>query len=214
MPTLPAGRGIISTLDPVRPFWLCMVRGCYAPAIFVSPPSCPRRKGHKMKISGKNKAKVNAMVKATYLDTTFNKAVSDIPAHTPEFKTYVEQTAAIMDELPGKFGATLAYHMDKLHLTNEALAGLCLINEDTIRKYRNGSNKSKPNIQTVVALCVGLQLPLPFSLDLVHKAGHTFAGEPNDIAYLMILSTMTGCSIYDCNALLRNAGVPPIAKEK
>lgn len=167
-----------------------------------------------MKKSGKTTAKANPAVKATYQDTAFNKAVSDIPTHTPEFKTYVEQTAAVMDDLPGKFGATLAYHMDKLHLTNEALAGLCLINEDTIRKYRNGSNKSKPNIQTVVALCVGLQLPLPFSLDLVHKAGHTFAGEPNDIAYLTILSTMTGCSIYDCNALLRNAGVPPIAKEK
>lgn len=26
-PTLPVGRGIISTLDPVRPFWLCLVRG-------------------------------------------------------------------------------------------------------------------------------------------------------------------------------------------
>ena len=167
-----------------------------------------------MKKLGKNTAKVTAIVKTTYLDTTFNKAVSDIPAHTPEFKTYVEQTSDIMDELPGKFGATLAYHMDKLHLTNEALAGLCLINEDTIRKYRNGSNKSKPNIQTVVALCVGLRLPLPFSLDLVHKAGHTFAGEPSDIAYLTILSTMTGSSIYDCNALLRNTGVPLLAKEK
>ena len=162
----------------------------------------------------KTSIKPQAVIKATYLDTTFNKVVSDIPTHTSEFKTYVEQTSAIMDELPGKFGATLAYHMDKLHLTNEALAGLCLINEDTIRKYRNGSNKSKPNIQTVVALCVGLQLPLPFSLDLVHKAGHTFTGELNNIAYLTILATMTGCSIYNCNKLLRNAGVPPLAKEK
>ena len=152
--------------------------------------------------------------KAIYQDTVFNKGVSDIPAHTPQFKTYVDQTSAIMDELPGKFGATLAYHMNKLHLTNEALAGQCLINEDTIRKYRNGSNKSKPTIQTVVALCVGLRLPLPFSLELVHKAGHNFTGEPSDIAYLTILSTMTGCRIYDCNALLRSTGVPPLAKEK
>ena len=34
------------------------------------------------------------MVKATYQDTAFNKAVSDVPAHTPEFKTYVEQASA------------------------------------------------------------------------------------------------------------------------
>lgn len=208
MPTLPAGRGVISTLDLVRPFWLYMVRGCCAPAIFVSSPR-PGGKDTKMKKS----RKITDKVKATYLNATFNKVVSDIPSHTPEFKTYVEQTAAIMDELPGKFGATLAYHMDKLGLTNEALTNRCLINEDTIRKYRNGSNKSKPNLQTVVALCVGLQLPLPFSLDLVHKAGHTFTGEPNDMAYLTVLSTMTGCSIYDCNALLRDAGVPPLAKE-
>ena len=167
-----------------------------------------------MKESGKTTAKVNAMVKITYLGATFHKAANDIPTRTSEFKTYVEQTAAVMDELPGKFGAALAYHMDKFHLTNEALAGRCLISEDTIRKYRNGSTKSKPNIRTVVALCVGLRLPLPFSLDLVHKAGHTFAGKPNDIAYLTILSTMTGCSIYDCNAILRNAGVPPLTKEK
>lgn len=167
-----------------------------------------------MKKLQKTSIKTQAMVKATYQNTAFNKAVSDIPAHTTEFKTYVEQTATIMDELPGKFGATLAYHMDKLWLTNEALANRCLVNEDTIRKYRNGSNKSKPNIQTVVALCVGLQLPLPFSLDLVHKAGYTFAGEPSDIAYLTILATMTGCNIYDCNTLLRNTGVPPLVKEK
>lgn len=167
-----------------------------------------------MKKSGKTIDKAKAMVKAPYLDAAFNQVVRDIPAHTPKFKTYVNQTSAIMDELPGKFGATLAYHMNKLHLTNEALADQCLINEDTIRKYRNGSNKSKPTIQTVVALCVGLRLPLPLSLDLVHKAGHTFTGEPSDIAYLTILSTMTGCRIYDCNALLRSTGVPPLAKEK
>lgn len=63
----------------------------------------------------KTSIKPQAVIKATYLDTTFNKVVSDIPTHTSEFKTYVEQTSAIMDELPGKFGATLAYHMDKLH---------------------------------------------------------------------------------------------------
>ena len=192
----------------------CMGLGrCIAPG-FSASFARPGGKGIAMKNHQKQTAKDIAMVKATYQDTAFNKAVSDVPTHTPEFKTYVEQTSAIMDELPGKFGATLAYHMDKLRLTNEALAGLCLINEDTIRKYRNGSNKSKPNIQTVVALCVGLQLPLPFSLDLVHKAGHTFAGELSDIAYLTILANMTGCCIYDCNALLRDAGVPPLAKEK
>lgn len=150
---------------------------------------------------------------AIYQDTIFNKASEEVAA-PQEFKTYVEQTAAIMDELPGKFGPTLDYHMDKLHLTNEALAGRCLINGDTIRRYRNGSSRSKPTIQTVVALCVGLKLPIPFSFDLIHKAGYIFTGEQSDIAYQTILCTMTRCSIYDCNKMLHSMGVPPLVKEK
>lgn len=151
---------------------------------------------------------------SVYQDTMFNKTVEDATTHILEFKTYVVQTAAIVGELPGTFGSTLAYHMDKLHLTNEALAGRCLINEDTIRRYRNGSSKSKPTLQTVVALCVGLKLPAPLSFDLVHKAGYIFAGEHSDIAYQTILCSMTRCSIYDCNKLLRSAGVPPLVKGK
>lgn len=154
------------------------------------------------------------IISVVYEENTFNGAVNGALSHAQEFKTYVEQTAAIMGELPGTFGSTLAYHMDKLHLTNEALASRCLINEDTIRRYRNGSSRSKPTLQTVVALCVGLKLPAPLSFDLVHKAGYIFAGEHSDIAYQTILCSMTRCSIYDCNKLLRSAGVPPLVKEK
>jgi len=164
-----------------------------------------------MGTSQKSKGNPVSDIKSPYGD---NWMVDDTGLSAQEFKTYVTHTASNMERLPGSFGATLAYHMDKLHLTNEAMSKVCLINEDTIRRYRNGSNKSKPSIQTVVALCVGLKLPLTFCFDLVHKAGFIFTSDPSDIAYQTILCNATRLNIYQCNQLLRDANIPQLVKEK
>ena len=65
-------------------------------------------------------------------DYALNKK-EDAATHIQKFMTYVVQTAAIMDELPSKFGPTLAYHMDKLSVSSSTLADRSLINEDVIR---------------------------------------------------------------------------------
>ena len=148
-----------------------------------------------------------------YQYTTFSKAVDDAGAYTAEFKNYVQQTAAIMDELPSKFGATLAYHMDKLSVSSSTLADRSLINEDVIRRYRNNTTKGNPNIRTVIALCVGLQLPPPLCFDLVRKAKYDFSiGDPEDIAFQTIICSMTKNSIYECNELLISLGLKPLSK--
>ena len=149
---------------------------------------------------------------AVYQDTIFNKKVEEATAHTQEFKTYIEQTAAILGELPSKFGPTLDYHMGKLHLTNEALADCCLINEDMIRRYR--TDKKEPKLPTVVALCVGLRLPAQLGFDLVTKAGFAFKPTKEHTAYWTIVATMTQNSIYECNEMLRSMNIRELAKEQ
>ena len=150
---------------------------------------------------------------SVYQDTMFNKTVEDATTHILEFKTYVVQTAAIMDELPSKFGPTLAYHMDKLKVSSSALADRSLINEDVIRRYRNNTTKGNPSIRTVIALCVGLQLPPPLCFDLTRKAKYDFSnGDPEDIAFQTIICSMTRNSIYECNELLISLGLKPLSK--
>lgn len=152
-------------------------------------------------------------VDAVYEHNAFNRAVDDAASHTQEFKSYVKNTASIMGELPSRFGPTLAYHMDKRDISCSKLAELSLINEDVIRRYYNGTTKSKPGIRTVLALCVGLQLPPPLCYDMARKAQYDFsAGEIDDIAFHTIICSMTQNSIYECNEMLISMGCRPLSK--
>ena len=153
------------------------------------------------------------VVEAVYEHNAFNKAVNDAESHTQEFDNYVKQTAAIMSKLPKTFSLTLAYHMDNLHISSHDLAQKSLINVDVIRRYYKGTAKSIPNIRTVIALCVGLQLPPPFCFDLVRKAKYDFSnGDEEDVAFQTIICTMTKNSINECNEMISVLGFTPLSK--
>ena len=153
------------------------------------------------------------VAEAAYEHNAFNRAVDDAASHTQEFKTYVEQTSSIMGELPSRFSPTLAYHMKKRNLSSSKLAERSLINEDVIRRYKNGTAKNNPDIRTVLAMCVGLQLPPPLCYDMARKAKYDFSsGEIEDIAFQTIICSMTQNSIYECNEMLTSLGFKPLSK--
>lgn len=151
-------------------------------------------------------------VEASYLHNAFNQAVDDVASKSKDFQETVKTVNGILRSLPPTFAGTLDEHMKRLNLTNEALADLSLINEDMIRRYR--SEKREPKLPTVVALCVGLNLPAQLGMDLVAKAGFSFKPTEEHTAYWTILSTMTQNSIYECNEMLRAMNVRELAKEQ
>ena len=102
--------------------------------------------------------------------------------------------------------------MRRLNLTNEGLAKLCLVNEDMIHRYRNDAKN--PKLPTVVALCVGLNLPAQLGLDLVGKAGFSYRPDEEHAAYWTIILTMTQNSIYECNEMLRSMNIRELVKEQ
>ena len=103
--------------------------------------------------------------------------------------------------------------MDRLHIRGHELAQRSLINVDVIRRYHNGTTASNPNIRTVIALCVELQLPPPFCFDLVRKAKYDFSnGDEEDVAFQTIICTMTKNSINECNEMIATLGVKPLSK--
>jgi len=149
---------------------------------------------------------------AGYLHNQFNQAIDVKASTSADFKSSVTAITAVKKALPSEFGDTLSAHMKRLSMTNEAMADRCLINEDNIRKYRNG--QKKPKLQTVIALCVGLQLPPMLGFDLVDKAGFTLKSGLEQAAYNIILCTMTQNSIYECNEMLRAMNVRTLSKEE
>ena len=103
--------------------------------------------------------------------------------------------------------------MKKRNLSSSKLAERSLINEDVIRRYKNGTAKNNPDIRTVLAMCVGLQLPPPLCYDMARKAKYDFSsGEIEDIAFQTIICSMTQNSIYECNEMLTSLGFKPLSK--
>lgn len=81
-----------------------------------------------------------------------------------------EKIAAIMDELPGGFGKTLKYHMERLDINEEELSYRSHISTQTISKYINNGSAEK-KYQNVVAIAKALCMNPVFMEDLIAKAG-------------------------------------------
>ena len=125
-------------------------------------------------------------------------------------KMQIARIASIQRQLPATFDDTLYSHMKRLGLSEERLAERSGLSSKTIQRCRNTQGRMLP-VRTVIALCVGLQLPPVLCRDLVLKSGVQFRpGINEDIAYQMIIDSMTASSIYECNAFLGMIGIQPL----
>jgi len=96
--------------------------------------------------------------------------------------------------------------------TVQILADRSLVSEKSIQRMRNDKQDAK--LGTIVALCIGLQLPPAISEDLIKKAGYSFKVSEEHIAYQYLLASCYKSSIYECNELLEAEGLKPIGREE
>lgn len=122
--------------------------------------------------------------------------------------------AEIGRDLPSSFCGTLDAHIKRREFTNEQMEDRTLISERTIREYRS-KPESKPTLQSVLALCIGLNLHPLFAFDLLSKAGYnmnTFVG-PNFI-YSYLIYNHHNENIYLWNIKLEKANMDPIPRKR
>ncbi|EAD5361691.1 hypothetical protein K8A91_08685 [Listeria monocytogenes] len=115
------------------------------------------------------------------------------------------------DIAPLEFGPALTYLMKQPpKLSNEKLAEYAGLSDKTIGRMRNGVGTS---VQSVVAVCIGLQLHPDISATLLQKIG-CILGPPVEInmIYKNILCNCNTQSIEECNDLLVHAGFDPLTK--
>jgi DNA-binding Xre family transcriptional regulator len=115
----------------------------------------------------------------------------------------------IIKELPRSFGSALVLLMEKKEYTNESLAETISVSSKTIQRMRNDS-KQEYEINTVIAICVGLQLFPQISREMLEMAGITLKNTERDFVYSMIIDTFYKRPIGDCNELLISAKQPPL----
>lgn len=112
----------------------------------------------------------------------------------------------MMSRLPRTFPESLNMLIEWSELTMEDLAERSLLSDRTIRRMRNEADYNPP-IESVVALCIAMQLPPQFSRHLIEVSGNTF--RYSNQAHFIYESFILGFynqSIQDCNELLKAQG--------
>ena len=153
------------------------------------------------------------LVEVKFSDSDNNKSIEKNAKELMLFGGMASQIANIQRTLPTTFGDTLVSHMKRLNITEEELAQKSLVSPKTIQRMRNDFDYNS-KLGTVIAVCIGLQLPPPLSLDMVAKAGHSFRpGDQKHVIFQMLLMTKFQSSIYECNEILVACEYKTLAKE-
>lgn len=103
------------------------------------------------------------------------------------------------------FQNKITVFMKKAGKTAQNLAEEVGIATETISRYRNGK---APKIQTLVAICVALNLDVKQSQELFNSLGYSFLGTSKEhYAYIYLIEKHRGKSVSQCNEILTGLGI-------
>lgn len=119
-----------------------------------------------------------------------------------------KRVADILAEVPSSFCAALDFHINRRGYTNEKMEERTGISSRMIQDYRH-KRDTKPTLQSVLALCVGLNLQPAFSYDLISKAGLNIMIPTEEyLVYRYLIDNHHMENIYMWNEKLHDAGIP------
>lgn len=128
-----------------------------------------------------------------------------IKEHIEIFKATRAEIVAVAKTLPIGFPGTLDALIKWRNVTEESLAEASALSTKTIQRLRHYEPDKEVSLETVIQLCIGLQLHPILSCYLLRAAGKSFMTSNLHIAYQLILSTCYEQSIHECNELLTPA---------
>lgn len=150
----------------------------------------------------------------SFVEATFNpkegknedvqKRAREMAAIAAEAK----RVADILAEVPSSFCGTLDYHIKRRGYTNEKMEERTGISSRMIQDYRKKKD-SNITLQSVLALCIGLNLQPAFSYDLILKAGfNIMTAKDEHLIYRYLIEHHHMENIFMWNEKLQDAGIP------
>ena len=82
-----------------------------------------------------------------------------------------------------------------------------------LKQFRDGM-LNNPEVRTVVAICVGLDLDITQTVEMLRSAGHILLNTREHWAYKFIMTCCEGMEIEERNAILIALGVRPLGSRK
>ena len=149
----------------------------------------------------------------SFVEASFNPKEGkneDVQKRAREMITIAAEAKRVSDilaEVPSSFCGTLDYHVKRRGYTNEKMEERTGISSRMIQDYRNKKD-AKPTLQSVLALCIGLNLHPSFSYDLIAKAGYNIMIASEEfLIYRYLIEHHHMENILMWNAKLQDAGI-------
>jgi len=149
----------------------------------------------------------------SFVEATFNPSEGrneDVQKRACEMKRIAAESSRIADiftEVPPTFWGALDYHINRRGYTNEKMEERTGISSRMIQDYRS-KRDAKPTLQSVLALCIGLNLQPTFSYDLISKAGYNIKVPTEEyLIYQYLIDNHHMENIRMWNEKLQDAGI-------
>lgn len=127
---------------------------------------------------------------------------------------YEKDVVDIFKNLPNNFGHALKMLRKQKDYTQEQLAEKSLVSVRTIGDLER--NKRNPDLETVMALVIALEVPPMISVHMIHLAGYNLTtSTPKAIAYNFLIFYCIGRDIKKCNEILNlKFGLPRLTEKE
>mgnify|MGYP004524435951 CR=1 FL=1 len=112
-------------------------------------------------------------------------------------------------EMPNAFGEALKYLMEWCDISSADLADKALMDGKMLQRMRNNVDYPK-TLESVIAVCIGMQLPPELSKCLIEKSGFGFrlADKESHVLYHFFIENMFTQPLSKCNEYLEARGLP------
>jgi DNA-binding Xre family transcriptional regulator len=147
---------------------------------------------------------------AHYLDSKIN---NDVDARIQAIIAYNKELAKVLQHLPGSFSGALKYLMTWKEKTVEKLAEDSCLDSKTIQRMRNHEDY-ETTIETIVAICIALQLPPVVSQALISRSSCSLGVSEKLLTYRFLLDSCYTTPVANCNETLKRMEFDPLTKEK
>jgi len=137
---------------------------------------------------------------------------SDHQKQIDTIKQYNQDLLAVIRTLPQSFSGALDALIKWSEMTEEELAWESGLSEKTIQRLRNQEPDSV-TIETVVQLCIGMQLPPQLSSILMRCSGNNFMMTEQHIMYQFLLGSCYTSTLDECNEMLESQNLKPLGRK-
>ena len=131
------------------------------------------------------------------------ESIYEIKSHPKKFENYYSKVSMLCDGLPYDFRKKLRYLRESIGMTREKLEEKSYISYQTIKEIETNKKRGY-SLETIIALCIGMNLPPEFSFDLIKMSGFYIDSYDNEKSclYCYILRNLYDCEIEDINQIL------------